>query len=308
MHATTRPPVRPLAVWFAATRPRFLTITGVAVMVGIAGAAHDGTSTDWVRALLVLLGALLAHAGANVINDFHDRDADLVNLDRLFPFTGGSRTIQDGLLGAAAMARFGYALLAATALVGLTLASDGRPQLWAVGALGLALAVAYSAPPLRLSGRGFGEFVIAAAWLLVVVGTDVVQRGAWSATPLAAGLPIALLVAAILHVNQFPDRHADGAAHKRTSVVLLGARASAAVHVALVSAAYAWLAFAVAAGLLPALALAGLLAAPVSVVAATGVLRNAGREPTTLLLPAVKATILAAHLHGLLLAAALSLG
>jgi 1,4-dihydroxy-2-naphthoate polyprenyltransferase len=261
MTAATRPPAPRGAAWFAATRPRFLTITVVAVLVGLAGAAHDGVATSWIHACLALVGALLVHAGANVVNDYHDRDTDAGNTERLFPFTGGSRMIQDGVLGAAAMARYGYALLGLTALVGAVLASADRPQLWVVGGLGLLLAVAYSAPPLRLSGRGMGELVIAAAWLLVVVGTDVVQRGAWSGTPVAAGLPIALLVAAVLQANEFPDRRSDAAARKRTVVVLLGPRRAAWAHLALVCAAYLWVAHAVAAGLLPAHALAGLMAA-----------------------------------------------
>lgn len=223
----------------AATRPRFLTITAVAVLVGLAGAAGGGVPIDRGRAALTLLGALLAHAG-------------------------GSRLIQDGLLGARTVALYGYGLLAATAVLGAALALAGRPQLWVLGALGLLLAIAYSAPPLRLSARGAGEFVIAAAWLLVVAGTDFAQRGGWSAAPLAAGVPVALLVAAILHVNGFPDRAADAAAGKNTIVVKLGPSGAARAYLALILGAYLWLGAAVFAGVLPIPALAGLLAAPLS--------------------------------------------
>jgi len=291
----------------AATRPRFLTVTAVAVLVGLAGAAGGGVAIDWGRAVLTLVGALLAHAGANLVNDYHDRDADAGNTERLHPFTGGSRVIQDGLLGARTVALYGYGLLAATAVLGAALALAGRPQMWVLGALGLLLAIAYSAPPLRLSARGAGEFVIAAAWLLVVAGADIAQRGGWSAAPLAAGVPVALLVAAILHVNGFPDRAADAAAGKNTIVVKLGPSGAARVYLALVSAAYLWLGAAVLAGALPIPALAGLLAAPLSLFAARQLVVHAGRAPTSRLLPAIKATIAAAHLYGLLVAAALAL-
>lgn len=295
------------AVWLAATRPQFLTVTVVAVLVGLASAAVGGVPLDWTRAGLTVLGALLVHAGANLVNDYHDRDADAGNTDRLSPFTGGSRMIQDGVLGARTVAAYGYGLMAATVAIGVALALVGRPQLWAIGALGLLLAIAYSAPPLRLSARGIGEFVIAAAWLLVVVGTDVVQRGGWSAMPLAVGVPIALLVAAILHAAGFPDRAADAASGKNTIVVRLGPRRAAWAYLALVSAAYLWLAAAVAAGAVPAPALAGLLAAPLSLYAARQLILHGGTPPTSRLLPAIKATIAAAHLHGLLVAAALLL-
>ncbi len=275
------------------------------MVVGLAGAWGDGVPAHWGAAALTLLGAVLAHAGANLVNDYHDREADVDNAGRLTPFTGGSRLIQDGVLEARAVAVFGYALLATTGAIGTALALSGRPQLWALGAMGLGLAIAYSAPPLRLSARGIGEFVIAAAWLLVVVGADVVQRGGWSPTPLAVGVPIALLVAAILLANEFPDRSADAAAGKRTLIVRLGPRRGAHAYLVLVAAAHLWLAAAVAAGAAPPVALAGLLSAPLSLFAARQLMVHGGRSPTSLLLPAILATIAAAHLHGVLVAAAL---
>lgn len=297
-------PTAPLARWLAATRPQFLTITMVAVLIGLAGAAAGGVPFDATRAALTLLGALLAHAGANLVNDYHDREADAANPDGLHPFTGGSRMIQRGLFEARSIAAYGYGLLAATGAFGVVLAA-GRPQLWAVGAFGLLLAIVYSAPPLRLSARGIGEGVIAAAWLLVAVGADVAQRSAWSLTPFVAGLPLALLVAAILLANGYPDRRADEAAGKRTIVVRLGTRGAAAAYLGLVIAAGLWLAGAVAAGALPAWALAGLLPLPMSLDAARRLHRHRDGDPVAELLPAIRGTIAAAHLHGLLVAAAL---
>lgn len=299
------PPVRPPLHWLVATRPQFITITVVAVFVGLAASVHDGIAIDTLRLVLTLAGAIVVHAGANLVNDYHDRDGDARNDERLSPFTGGSRAIQDGLFSPRAMAGYGYALLALTVAIGALLALTGRPQLWTVGAIGLALAVAYSAPPLRLSARGLGEFVIIGAWLLVVLGADLVQRGSWSITALAAGLPIGLLVAAILHVNEFPDRAADAASGKQTIVVQLGPRLAAWAYLALVLAAYLWIAFAAMADVLPRWALVGWLSLPLSLFAAVHLIRHAGRAPSPVLMPAIKSTILAAHLNGLLIAAAL---
>jgi 1,4-dihydroxy-2-naphthoate octaprenyltransferase len=295
------------ATWFAATRPQFLSVTAVAVLIGLASAASGGVPLHAGITTLTLAGALLVHAGANLVNDYHDRDADAGNDQRLPPFTGGSRMIQDGLLGARAVAAFGHALLALGALAGAALALGGRPQLWALGALGLALAIAYSAPPLRLSARGVGEPAIAAAWLLVVIGSDLAQRGGWSVVPVAAGAPMAMLVAAILLANGFPDRAADAAADKRTLVVLLGPRGAARAYLLLVAAAYLTLIAAAIAGALPGATLAGVAAAPVSLFAAHRLALNAACTPTSRLLPAIRATIVAAHLYGLAVAAALLL-
>lgn len=110
---------------------------------------------------------------------------------------------------------------------GLALTLTSGPLLVPIGLAGLLLGWAYSAPPLRLAGRGLGEVVITAAWLLVIVGTHYVQLGRLSPVPAFVGLPYALLVAAILYVNQFPDARADAAAGKRTLVVRLGAARAA---------------------------------------------------------------------------------
>ena len=294
--------------WIAATRPAFLGITAVAVLVGLAAAASEGLALDPLRALLTLAGALLVHAGANVVNDFHDRHADAGNEDRIAPFTGGSRIIQGGVLGARTMAVYGHVLLAGGALAGAWLALAGAPQLWWLGAVGLALAIVYSAPPLRLSARGQGEWTIAAAWLLMVVGSDLVQRGGWSARPLAAGASVALLVAAILLANGFPDRRADAAAGKRTLVVLLGPARASFAYLAMVLAAHGWTAAMVAVGALPVMALLALASLPWSSAAAARLIARADREPSQALRPALAHTILAAHAHGLLLAAGLAAG
>ena len=100
--------------YLAATRPAFLSVTLVACVLGLATAYRTGLALDAVTALVTVLFALLAHAGVNVINDYHDglSGADALNTERLFPFTGGSRFIQNGFLSLAEMRRFGYLLLA----------------------------------------------------------------------------------------------------------------------------------------------------------------------------------------------------
>jgi 1,4-dihydroxy-2-naphthoate octaprenyltransferase len=168
--------------------------------------------------------AVLAQAGANVLNDYYDAasGADVANRERLFPFTGGSRFIQNGVLSPGQTRAFGFALLAAVIPAGLWLAWQAGAGLVAIGMAGLCLGWAYSAPPFALMSRGLGEVAIALCWLLVTVGTDYVQRGGFSALPALAGLSYALLVANVLYLNQFPDRAGDAAAGKRTLVVRLG--------------------------------------------------------------------------------------
>lgn len=286
--------------WLLATRPAFLSVTLVAVLLGLASAHADGVPLHPATALVTLLFALVAHAGANVINDYHDRENDALNSERIFPFTGGSRLIQNGVLTPAAMARLGYGLLISVIPAGLWLTAHSAAGLMLIGLLGLLIAWAYSAPPLRLASRGLGEFAIVAGWLLVIVGSDYVQRQAFAALPLAAGLGYALLVANILYINQFPDATADAAAGKRTVVVRLGRRCARAGYlvIALLAALCAplgvWL------GVLPAPTLLILLTLSLS-LAATHELWHHAEIPAQLA-PAIKLTLAAAALYGLLMA------
>ena len=88
-----------------ATRPAFLSVTAVGVLIGLASAYFAGAQISARPAALTMIFALVAHAGANVINDYYDgvSGCDAMNVERLFPFTGGSRFIQNGVLSPRAL-------------------------------------------------------------------------------------------------------------------------------------------------------------------------------------------------------------
>ena len=296
-----------LARYFAATRPAFLSVTLVGCLLGLAGAAAGGVALEPATAFVTLLSALVAHAGINVLNDYYDalNGSDAANTERRYPYTGGSRFIQSGLISESATGIFGYALLVAVVPAGLWLTRQSAPGLIWIGLAGLAVGWAYSAPPLKLMSRGLGEAAVACGWLIVVLGADFVQRGALAWAPLVAGLPYALHVANLLFINQFPDVKADAAAGKRNLVVRLGPQRARWLYPVIAIAAYAWLAGAVIAGALPALALVALAAAFPAFGAARDLARYAVQPAA--LDPAIRATIGAALVHGALLAAALVL-
>ena len=104
----------PALRYVMATRPAFLSVTAVGVLIGFASAYAGGASFALVPATLTMIFALVAHAGANVINDYYDSvsGCDAANVERLFPFTGGSRFIQNGVLTPHEVKVFGYALIA----------------------------------------------------------------------------------------------------------------------------------------------------------------------------------------------------
>ncbi len=297
----------PFVRYVAATRPAFLTASLMACFIGLAMAHHDGIALNAELAVVTLLFAMLAHAGANVLNDYYDalNGTDAQNVERIFPFTGGSRFIQNGVLTKAATRNFGFALMAAVMLAGLSLMALSSPKLIYIGLVGLFIGWAYSAPPFRLNSRGWGELCVAVGFLLIVVGADFVQRRDFAAAPIVAGLSYVLLAMNLLYINQFPDRRADTAAGKLHWVARLEVDKARWGYALIVALAYAWLILAVGSGILPLFALLALLAMPLSIKAARQLLRHAAQPQQ--LGDAIKLTIAAMLAHGALLSIGLIL-
>ena len=297
----------PLARYVLATRPGFLLAGMMPVFIGVAAAAGSGTRIHVMLVALTVVGALLVHAAVNVLNDYYDalNGTDEINTGRIFPFTGGSRMIQNGVFSAGQMAGYGACLLLVTVLLGLFLSFWAGPLLLWIGIAGIVLGWGYSAPPLQLNARGLGEISVAMGFgLLIPLGSYLVQAGRFDEVPLAAGLPYGLLVANLLYVNQFPDREADAASGKRHWVVRAGWRKGRWGYPLLAACSGLSLVLLVAQGTLPLVTLVALLALIPAAMAAPLVLRHAGQPG--LLAPAIRLTIVAALSQGLLLSVTLA--
>ena len=298
----------PFARYFAATRPAFLTASLMAGLIGLSIAWNNGLAFNFMLAWVTLLFGLLAHAGVNVLNDYYDalNGTDAQNTERIFPFTGGSRFIQNGVLTLVQTRNLGIALLAGVIAAGLWLMARSAPQLFFIGLAGMFIGWAYSGPPFRLNSRGLGELCVTAGFLAITVGADFVQRKNFAAASFIAGLSYALLVTNLLYINQFPDRTADMAAGKLHWVARLPVQQARWGYLLIVLLTYVWLLLSVSLGWLPKLVLLALFALPPSVQAARLLLRNAAQPQQ--LGEAIKLTIAAMLTHGGLLSLGLILG
>ncbi|MEN9619760.1 MAG: hypothetical protein RL406_1997 [Pseudomonadota bacterium] len=287
------------------TRPGFLVITAVACVLGTAVAAACGHGPNAWTALATLLLAVLMHAAANVLNDYHDalNGADEANTQGLFPFTGGARLIQSGHVTTQDTHNLAKTLIVFLIPCGLLLAVKTGGGLILLGSVGLLLGWAYSAPPLALMKRGLGEATVALTWGLVVVGADYVQRKHFFVIPAAVAVSFALLVGNILVINGFPDAAADALVGKRTLVVRLGARWAAWAYLVFALLAYAWLVVGVWLFIHPEPALWGLASVPLSLWAFLQLHKHAN-QPARLTF-AIVLTIAAAVVHGLTMSAGL---
>lgn len=293
---------KPLQRYWLAVRPGFLVASLAPALLGVAAFAQQGGQVSLLLLCLTLLATALAHAGINVLNDYYDdvNGTDRVNQQRIFPFTGGSRFIQNGVLSAGETFLFGALLLSAAMLLGIGLAwLSGSGLLW-VGVVGILLGWGYSAPPLRLNSRGLGEIAVALGFgILTPLGAWFVQAGEMAWYPVLASLPLSLLLMNILLINQFPDREADAASGKHHWVVRYGVEKAARLYLTIVILSMLLLLGMVLAGVLPAAALLGML--PQGVALRAGLQLQEKRNQPQQLEPAIKMTIGSAVLHGLLL-------
>ena len=173
-----------------------------------------------------------------------------------------------------------------------------------LGLCGIVLGWGYSAPPLNLNSRGLGEVSVLAGFGLLPLVTYLVQTGALSWTLLLASLPVGLLTANLLYINQFPDRQADIQAHKLHWVARLSPYVARWGYVLIALLAWLTLPVLIVSGVLPVLASISALPVVLSIKAARILLRHAAATPQKLA-PAIELTILAVLSHGALLTLAL---
>lgn len=260
-----QPTAKILPLWIVKLRAWFFTADLVAVCLGAAVAwAQAGAFSAW-HFLLTLAGAVCINAGTNMTNDYFDHKwgSDEVNTEFANPFTGGSRVIQMGLASPKEMLWQGIAFFVAGILIGLFLTFTRSWAVLGLGVIGVSCGYFYTAPPLRLARTGVGELVVAlCVGPLMVLGAYVVQTQQLAWEPVVASLPVMLLIALVLWINEFQDSWADAAVGKNHLVVRLGRRRAIPVYGLLLVAVYLSLLAGVLFGGVTPFALLGLLTLP----------------------------------------------
>ncbi|MEP6680244.1 MAG: UbiA family prenyltransferase [Chloroflexota bacterium] len=266
------------------TRLPFLSATFIPVLLGILIAVRHGSFGVWL-ALLTVIGASFAHLAINVTNDIFDTlsGADAANVNPT-QFSGGSRVLLYDLLTLRQLITVALVLYAGAAAIGLLLVwLTGSLTLLGIGLAGIAVGVAYTAPPLKLVYRGLGEIAVALGFgPIMLLGAYVVQTGRLALEPFVVSITVGILVALILYVNEIPDRSGDAAAGKRTLPVRLTPDTVTGGYLVAALVAFAVIVLGVAGGLLPWPTLAALAGIPLALRIHTGI-RAHYNSPYTLM-------------------------
>ncbi len=209
--------------WLIAGRPWSLpastmpVVFGTALAVVIGGARFSPLLFLWAIATMVVL-----HSAANMLSDVFDFRQ---GLDR--DVTPVSGAVVRGWLTAGQVFRGAGVLLAIGAISGLLIAWRTDRSLFVVGGIGLAVGICYT----LLKARALGDLAVFLDFgLLGGAGAWIVQTGSFSWLPVLWTVPMAMLVIAILHANNWRDTVSDGERRVSTVAGLLGDRGSLAYY------------------------------------------------------------------------------
>ena len=250
-----------------AARVRTLPAAIAPVLVG--SAAADGPlAFSWPNFVAALIGAVFIQIGTNLANDYSDAKRGADTVDRLGPV----RVTAAGLVAPRRVLYATWAAFGVAALAGLYLTIEVGPEILAIGILSIAAGVLYTGGPKPYGYEGLGEvFVFVFFGLVAVNGSYYVQLEELETLPVLLSIPIGLLSAAILVVNNVRDIDTDRRAGKRTLAVRMGRERTRDLYVLMLAASYVLLPIALWAGDGSAWGLLGLLSIPLAVKPARAV-------------------------------------
>jgi 1,4-dihydroxy-2-naphthoate polyprenyltransferase len=280
-------------IWLMAARPRTLPAAIAPVLVGSAAAYWQmedacAVSTDaigapatvailcepdfrWGAFAAALIGSIFIQIGTNLANDYSDARRGADTADRLGPV----RVTSSGLVAPRRVLYATWLAFAVAVAAGIYLTTVAGPVILAVGAVSIAAGVLYTGGPRPYGYAGMGElFVFLFFGLVAVNGSYFVQLEELDWLPFALSIPIGMLSAAILVVNNVRDIDTDRRAGKRTLAVRLGRERTRILYLVLVGGAYAVLAVGLTAAEGPAAALIALLSAPLAIAPARAVVER----------------------------------
>lgn len=225
-----------VSLWVQAVRAFSFTASVIPVLVGGLFALGAPGAKAWYLLPLAVLGALLLHAGTNLINDYYDFEN---GVDRDCSY-GSSGVLVDGLLPPRAIFRGALVAFGLAAALGVVLIAFRGWSMVALGIIGLAGGYLYTGRPVGYKYLALGDLLVFVLMgPLMVIGGYLAVTGVYRHEVLLLSLPVGCLVAAILAANNLRDVVHDSEANVITLARVLGPRGGRAEYSTLVVGAYA---------------------------------------------------------------------
>lgn len=225
----------PARIWLMAARVRTLPAAIAPVLVGTALAYELEQVFRAGAFIAALLGSILIQIGTNLSNDYSDARRGADTEDRLGPV----RVTAGGLVPPRQVLVATYVTFGLAALCGAYLVAVSGIELLFVGIASIAAGVLYTGGPRPYGYAGLGElFVFLFFGIVAVAGSTFAQLERWPWQAFVLAVPVGLLAAAILVVNNARDIDSDRRAGKRTLAVKVGRERAGLLYAAMVYGAY----------------------------------------------------------------------
>lgn len=218
-------------------RLNFLVLTLAVIFMTVATTAHFTQQTEWLKVVLVVIGASFAHLSVNFLNEYQDFHSGLDKLTQKTPFSGGSGGLVSNPKAANLVLLATWFSLIIVIASGILLAWMTSLWLLLFGVIGIALIVFYTRYITRFPwlclvapGLAFGP--------IMIIGGSYALTGQIHIEIVVLSMVVFFLVNNLLLLNQIPDLEADKSVGRFNILMLLGTEQGIQIF-----AAFVWLAF-----------------------------------------------------------------
>ena len=244
--------------WIFATRPWSFTVSALPALVAMFYTMYTvpESSVNWALGLVAVVGAVIFHAGGNLISDYYDfkygvdRDGNV-----------GADTLTSGVFFPRQILVYGWVFVITGVIMGLFLTVKAGVELLWLGLFGSIGAVFY----FRFKRIALGDLLIFLVYgPTIMLGTGYVMLGYIDWALLFVSFPMAFITVNVLHSNNTRDMRSDSDAGIKTYAMVIGVRASILYYYVLTALAYASIIVMVMFDILPAVTLVTLVTIPVA--------------------------------------------
>ena len=244
--------------WIFATRPWSFAVSALPAIVAMIYAIYifPESSDSWMLGVIAVVGAVVFHAGGNLISDYYDF---IYGVDR--DGKVGADTLTSGLFLPKQILAYGWAFIITGVAMGLFLVSQvGSDLIW-IGLFGAIGAVFY----FKFKRRALGDLLIFLVYgPTIMLGTGYVMLGYVNWTLLFISCPMAFITVNVLHSNNTRDISSDSLAGIKTYAMVIGVKASIIYYIVLTVLSYASIIAMVIMNILPIITLITLVTIPVA--------------------------------------------
>jgi 1,4-dihydroxy-2-naphthoate octaprenyltransferase len=244
--------------WLFATRPWSFPVSSLPALVAMLYAiyAHPESSSKWIFGITAVVGAVIFHAGGNLISDYHDYQSGVDKEGKV-----GTDMLTSGLFTPRQILFYGWAFIITGIALGLFLVfRSGMGLLW-IGLFGAVGAVFYYI----LKFRALGDLLILLVYgPTIMLGTAYVMLGHFDWLLIFISLPMAFITVCVLHSNNTRDMKSDGHAGIKTFAMVIGLKASEIYYYLLTGSAYVAIVVMIVLKILPVWALITLITLPIA--------------------------------------------